>query len=134
MAARWHDLGTELLTNDNVGTLDVIKADHPNDVSACCNKMFAKWLELQPNATWSQLIAALSNIGMKTAAESIFDCLLKGTLHVKCDCMSILFNAFPFYIFGVIYIASYTHTYSSPYKEVHTNNIYIRTYIIQPNL
>ena len=83
LAARWHDLGTALLTNDTVGTLDVIKADHPNDVSACCNTMFAKWLELQPNATWSQLIAALSKIGMKTAAESVNECLLKGT-YITC--------------------------------------------------
>ena len=79
LAARWHDLGTELLTNDTVGTLDVIKADHPNDVSACCNKMFVKWLELQPSATWSQLIAALSNIGMKSAADSVIECLIKGS-------------------------------------------------------
>ena len=79
LAARWHDLGSELLTNDTVGILDVIKADHPNDVSACCNKMFAKWLELQPSATWSQLIAALSKIGMKSAAESVNECLIKGS-------------------------------------------------------
>ena len=59
LAVQWYDLGTELLTDDTVGTLDVIKADHPNDVSACCNKMFVKWLELQPNATWSQLITTL---------------------------------------------------------------------------
>ena len=104
MAARWHDLGTALLTNDTVGTLDVIKANHPNDVSVCCNTMFAKWLELQPNATWSQLIAALSKIGMKTAAQSV-RCLLKGTLHVKCDCMSILFNALPF-----IYVTGFAKT------------------------
>ena len=79
LAARWHDLGKELLTNDTVGTLDVIMADHRNDVSACCNKMFAKWLEFQPSATWSQLIAALRNIGMKTAAENVDKCLTKGT-------------------------------------------------------
>ena len=79
MAARWYDLGTELLTYDTVGTLDVIKADYPNDVSACCNKMFVKWLELQPSATWSQLIIALGNIGMNVAAESVIECLLKGT-------------------------------------------------------
>ena len=79
LAARWYDLGTELLTDDTVGTLDVIKADYPNDVSACCNKMFVKWLELQPSATWSQLIIALGNIGMNVAAESVIECLLKGT-------------------------------------------------------
>ena len=79
MAARWFDLGTELLTDDTVGTLDVIKADHPNDASACCDKMFVKWLKLQPSATWSQLIIALGNIGMNVAAESVIECLLKGT-------------------------------------------------------
>ena len=78
MAVRWYDLGTELLTDDTVGTLDVIKFDHPNDASACCNKMFVKWLELQPNATWSQLIIALINIGMKTTADSVISCLIKG--------------------------------------------------------
>ena len=84
MAARWHDLGTQLLTDDTVGVLDVIKADHPNDVSACCNKMFVKWLELQPNATWSQLITALSNIGMKTIAENVIKHLIKGLCSNHC--------------------------------------------------
>ena len=78
LAARWRDLGTQLFTDDTVGTLDVIKADHPYDVSACCNEMFVKWLKLQPNATWSQLIAALSNIGMNAAAENVIKCLIKG--------------------------------------------------------
>ena len=106
MAARWYDLGTELLTNNTVGTLNAIKADHPNDVNACCKKMLVKWLELQPNATWSQLIIALGNIGMNAAAKSVIECLFKGILHVKCEYMSILLMHFHFYIFGVIYICS----------------------------
>ena len=81
MAARWYDIGSELFTDDTTGALDVIKADHPNDASACCNKMFMKWLELQPSATWSQLITALANIGMNTAAENVIKCLCKGTVH-----------------------------------------------------
>ena len=81
MAARWHDLGTQLLTGDTVGVLDVIKADHPNDVRACCNEMFVKWLELQPNATWSQLITALSSIGMNTAGEEVIKHFIRGLLH-----------------------------------------------------
>ena len=84
LAARWHDLGTQLLTDDTVGVLDVIKADHPNDSSACCNKMFLKWLELQPNATWSQLIIALGIIGMRSAAENVIECLLKGLCNYYC--------------------------------------------------
>ena len=79
MATRWYDLGMRLFTDDTTGTLDVIKADHPNDASACCNKMFAKWLELQPSATWSQLIIALVNIGMNSAAENVIGCLIKST-------------------------------------------------------
>ena len=80
LAARWYDLGTQLLTADTVGTLDVIKTDHPNDASACCNKMFIKWLELQPSATWSQLIIALGIIGMNTVAENVVKYLVKGKL------------------------------------------------------
>ena len=86
LAVRWYDLGKQLLTDDTVGTLDVIKADHPNDVSACCNEMFMTWLELQPNATWSQLITALSNIGMKTTADSVISCLIKGIALILCYC------------------------------------------------
>ena len=78
LAARWHDLGRELLTDDTVGVLDVIKVDHPNDALACCNKMFIKWLQLQPDATWSQLIIALGNIGMKATAENVIKHLIKG--------------------------------------------------------
>ena len=78
LAARWYDIGLQLLTDDTTGTLDVIKADHPNDASAGCNKMFATWLELQPSATWSQLIIALGNIGMNAAAENVKS-LFKGS-------------------------------------------------------
>ena len=84
MAAQWYDIGLELLTGDTTGTLDVIKADYPNDASACCNKMFVKWLELQPSATWSQLIIALVNIGMNAAAENVIKCLLKGMAIYVC--------------------------------------------------
>ena len=84
LATRWHDLGRELLTDDTVGVLDVIKADHPNDVSACCNKMFAKWLQLQPDASWSQLIIALGNTGMKTTAENVIKHFIKGLCSNHC--------------------------------------------------
>ena len=93
LAAEWFDLGAQLLTDDTVGTLNVIKRDHPNDASACCNKMFVKWLELQPSATWSQLIIALGNIGMKTAAENVIECLCKGTTYMyECEYSSYVTN------------------------------------------
>ena len=69
LAARWFDLGTQLLNDTFV--LDVIKADHSNDASACCNEVFVRWLKLPPKAPWNQLTTALSNIGMNSAAEQI---------------------------------------------------------------
>ena len=84
LAAQWHNLGRELLTDDTVGVLDVIKVDHPNDALACCNKMFIKWLQLQPDATWSQLITALGNIGMKATAENVIKHLMKGLCSNHC--------------------------------------------------
>ena len=69
IAPKWFELGVELLKND--GHLEVIKADHPNDVKACCCEMFKKWLETTPNASWSQLVTALNNIQMNTAADAI---------------------------------------------------------------
>ena len=80
LAAQWHDLGKQLLSDDTVGVLDVIKVDHPNDASACCNKMLVKWLQLQPNATWSQLMTALENIGMESAKQNIVQSLIKGAV------------------------------------------------------
>ena len=78
LAAKWQDLGTQLLTDDTVGILKVIEANH-KDVSTCCNKMFEIWLQSQPNATWSQLISALNFIGMKALANSVDKHLIKGT-------------------------------------------------------
>ena len=69
IAVKWFELGVELLKNDD--HLAVIKADHPNDVKACCYEMFKKWLETTPNASWSQLVTALNNIQMNSVAGAI---------------------------------------------------------------
>ena len=71
VATRWHDLGLQLFDNDATGILDVIKADHPNDVTTCCNEMLKKWLEMQHDASWSQLVKALKKTGMNTMANNI---------------------------------------------------------------
>lgn len=68
IAAKWYELGLELVDSDM--TLNLIKMDHDNDVSRC-HKMFQMWLDRTPNACWSQLVTALNNIGMITAAESV---------------------------------------------------------------
>ena len=65
----WYDIGLELL--DSSGTVDVIKKNNPNDNNECCTEMFKKWLQQRPDANWSQLAEALTNIGLNTAAEFI---------------------------------------------------------------
>jgi len=60
------------LLDDDTGVLEeVIQADHCNDVSTCCNKMFVKWLMKKPNATWSQLVTALYSIELNAVAADL---------------------------------------------------------------
>ena len=77
VAARWHDLGVQLLDKD-AGVLDVIQTDHSTNVTTCCNRMFEKWLHVQPGASWNQLIAALTSIGMNTVADNVNKQMQKG--------------------------------------------------------
>ncbi|XP_065901883.1 uncharacterized protein [Dysidea avara] len=69
VATRWYDLGLELL-DSNTAVLDVIQSDHQSD-NARCSKMFKAWLEMKPDASWSQLVTALSNIGLNTPADNV---------------------------------------------------------------
>ena len=43
IAARWYELGAELLEKNN--HLEGIKANHRNDVQLCCHEMFQRWLD-----------------------------------------------------------------------------------------
>ena len=79
---RWYELGLELLdSSTSVRKLKEIKADYQN-VTECCIKMFEEWLAQQRNANWNQLIIALNNISMNTAAEQIKENLKSGMLYV----------------------------------------------------
>ena len=71
VAVQWYDLGIQLLDDDGPGVLNVIKADHPNDAKTCCSVMFEKWLLKKPDATWSQLAAALTKLGMNSVAADL---------------------------------------------------------------
>ena len=72
MTSRWRDLGYQLI--ENTETLKAIEADrNHSDIDARCQKMFEKWLELTPNASWNQLIDSLNNIEMRTAATQLRD-------------------------------------------------------------
>ena len=69
VATKWYKLGVELL-DSNTSVLDVIETNYQSDDDRC-SRMFKKWLEMKPDASWSQLVAALNDIGLKSAANSV---------------------------------------------------------------
>ena len=69
ITAKWFELGVELLGNDIA--LRVFQANHPNDVHKCCHEMFKKWLDVNPDANWIQLVTALNKIGMTATADLV---------------------------------------------------------------
>ena len=71
VATRWYDLGLELLEAKYVRNLEIIEADNRDDVSKCCRQMFMKWLDIQTDASWSQLIQAVKSIELNDVAASI---------------------------------------------------------------
>ena len=58
------------LFDSNTAILNVIKTSHQCDDDRC-SEMFKTWLEMKPDASWSQLVTALKNIGMDTAADNV---------------------------------------------------------------
>ena len=77
ITTKWYDLGLQLM---DINTLKVIESDHRNNASTCCRIMLEKWLEKTPSASWKQLVTALSNIDMKTAANIISNLFKSGQL------------------------------------------------------
>ena len=69
IATKWYEVG--LILGNSYSVMKTIESDHRNDVNTCCRVMFEKWLEMTPNASWSQLIAALNNTKMNTAADAV---------------------------------------------------------------
>ena len=69
---KWHDLGLELLEQEDEDALDEIEANYRNNTSECCKKMFQLWLrKYSDNATWLQLIRALRNVDLNTLANKV---------------------------------------------------------------
>ena len=69
VATGWYDLGVELL-DSKTAVLDMIQSDHQSSHDRC-SQMFKTWLKMKPDASWSQLVTALNNIGLKTAADNV---------------------------------------------------------------
>ena len=79
LAMHWYELGVELLPSNN-NSLEVIKANHHNDVSTCCREMFLTWLKMKPGASWDQLVAALNEIELGSAAHAVSKKYISGTV------------------------------------------------------
>ena len=54
-----------------VTELDVIRINHPNDVEECCSRMFTKWRQRTPTASWKQLIEALKEVELTQLASEL---------------------------------------------------------------
>ena len=65
---QWYDLGLQLQLSPS--TLDTIKADHHTS-DDCKRTMLRKWLQIDPEASWEKLAAALTLIGHKTTAAAV---------------------------------------------------------------
>ena len=71
VSSKWHDLGLELLEQEDEERLNDIKKNNPSDVSECCKEMFQLWLRKCANATWNQLIQALKEVELNNLAATI---------------------------------------------------------------
>ena len=81
----WHDLGLELLEQEDEETLYQIKINN-NDVKVCCKEMFQFWLRKCIDPTWNKLIEALKGIELNNLATKIEGMLLPvEDTRVPCD-------------------------------------------------
>ena len=60
MASKWRELGRHL--NIPKHLMENIEHDHPHDCETCCSKMFSEWLNINPDASWEDIINAVDDI------------------------------------------------------------------------
>ena len=66
VAPDWESQGIYLIPQHEVS---IIEANcKSRGVVACCQRMFSRWLERDPQASWGQLVEALKNIDHGTLA------------------------------------------------------------------
>ena len=65
---RWYDLGLQLKLSPS--TLDTIAADHQTS-DDCKRVMLRKWLQIDPEASWERLAAALILTGHESTSAAI---------------------------------------------------------------
>ena len=68
VTVKWRDLGIELV---DPTVLDIIEMDYPRSAEDRCTCMLRKWLDVQPNASWNQLLEAIKAVGLYWKADDI---------------------------------------------------------------
>ena len=66
----WLELGIELLQNEDIAALEMIK-NNESECSVRCSEMFKLWLKRQTNASWRHLLTALKRIRQNSLASTI---------------------------------------------------------------
>ena len=82
LAPYWHILGTQLLQEEYTDKLDVIQANHRNEVDVCFDRMIQYWLEVDVEANWDKLIDALEHINQNTAVANIREDISMGKFFI----------------------------------------------------
>ena len=63
----------QLLKPNQHYEISIVESDHPQDVKECCIRIFKIWLDTTTDATWNQLITALSSpcVGLDYEASQL---------------------------------------------------------------
>ena len=56
-----------------IADLKIIEASYPNDPRRCCNTMLEKWLEIDPDASWSKLDKAIQSPAVSSIKNGNYD-------------------------------------------------------------
>ena len=70
-AAKWYDLGLQLMDPRYENKLAIIKEDGRSDVQECCRKMLNYWLEAEESPTWNKVIRGLKAVRLNYVASNI---------------------------------------------------------------
>ena len=62
-ALKWKDIGRRL--DIRLMQLKLIDHDNDGDINKCCNSLWSRWLDADPDATWEKLIFAVGMLFIK---------------------------------------------------------------------
>ena len=71
-AAQWEDIGVNL--DIDLGHLEIIKVDNPNNVRRRCQILLQSWLRVDPDATWDKLFTAIDDCASSISAGTYLTC------------------------------------------------------------